>query len=247
MCTYLYQSWSTRGQQRHRAVPRRCARVVHEPVRHLHLGVLEPDGNRAVVVIQRTFPDAPRAREVLLALFPHFAYFTQTLSFQYTRRIEVLVLLAFLQAVLGELLHVRDLQRGRLEILLLVLLRLAHDLLREDLRTPGAIRDQGVVVETTVDGSASVDHRGRGDSLEARKREISKRREEKCSARGGAGTYLRGSRRLVLHASGTRVLHRRRTLTQLGAQRALAEVTHRARETGRRRRRPWIWPRTAFF
>jgi hypothetical protein len=57
---------------------------------------------------------------------------------------------------------------------------------------------------------------------------------------GGAATYLRRRRGFVLHPSGAWILHRGRTLTQLGAERALAEVTHRARESLLRRRRPEI-------
>jgi len=47
---------------------------------------------------------------------------------------EILVLLALLQPVLRQLLHIRDLLLGRLVVLLLPLLRLAHDLLRGDLK-----------------------------------------------------------------------------------------------------------------
>lgn len=46
------------GEQRHGAVPH-VARVVHKLVLHLHLGVLEPQGQAAVVHLQSTLPDRP--------------------------------------------------------------------------------------------------------------------------------------------------------------------------------------------
>ena len=45
-------------------------RVVHEAVAHLHLGILEPEGDAVVVDVQRSLPYTARSPEVLLGLLP---------------------------------------------------------------------------------------------------------------------------------------------------------------------------------
>uniref|UniRef100_A0A8W7P2P9 Uncharacterized protein n=1 Tax=Anopheles coluzzii TaxID=1518534 RepID=A0A8W7P2P9_ANOCL len=56
-------------QYRDRPVPQ-IARMVHLPVLHLHLRVLQPYRNVPMVVIDRTLPDRPGALNFLLRLFP---------------------------------------------------------------------------------------------------------------------------------------------------------------------------------
>ena len=134
MCMYLYQNWSTRG--RRLTVLSHTPRVVDKLVRHLHLRVLEPQALRPVVVVQGALPYGPRSGEVLLSLLP-FRVLDPHGLLQYTLIDEIFELLALLEAVLGELLGVRDLLLGRAEGLLLALLSLAHDLLGGDLRSRG--------------------------------------------------------------------------------------------------------------
>mmetsp|Transcript_40830 Transcript_40830/g.100841 ORF Transcript_40830/g.100841 Transcript_40830/m.100841 type:complete len:451 (-) Transcript_40830:167-1519(-) len=125
------------GQQADGAVPH-VARVVHVLVRHLHLRVLQPQRAAAEVLVQRALPHRPRAGEVLLRLLPFGVLDPHRLVPEDAADL-VLELLALLQAVLGQLLDVRDLLLGRLVVLLLPLLRLAHDLLRGDLGLRGGL------------------------------------------------------------------------------------------------------------
>mmetsp|Transcript_40264 Transcript_40264/g.67498 ORF Transcript_40264/g.67498 Transcript_40264/m.67498 type:complete len:204 (-) Transcript_40264:122-733(-) len=118
-------------QQLHGTVPQ-VARMVHAAVPHLHVHVLQPNGNVVVVHVQRALPDRARTGQVALAFFPFRVLHPGALVPSYSSD-SVLKLLSLLQPVFGQLFRIGDPAKPRAHFIFLPFFRLADDLLRCDL------------------------------------------------------------------------------------------------------------------